>query len=118
MKNSYRVGSGAPAGVAIALLANFLFTSSDAIVKTLTTRYSVFQVIAMQVTFACIPLCIMLLRDGTFSHLKVRHPVLVFLRGFLAGLGTICGFYAFSVLPLADVYSIAFCAPMVVTLAS
>jgi hypothetical protein len=57
-------------------------------------------------------------REGTLAHLRVRHPVLVFLRGLMAGLGTIFGFYAFSVLPLADVYSIAFCAPLVVTLAS
>lgn len=116
--HSDRHGASAFTGVALALLANFLFTSSDAIVKTLTMRYSVFQVIAMQVTFACIPLGIMLLRDGTLTRLKVRNPLLVFLRGLLAGLGTICGFYAFSVLPMADVYSIAFCAPIVVTLAS
>ncbi|WP_165820276.1 DMT family transporter [Microvirga sp. KLBC 81] len=111
-------GASASTGVALALLANFLFTSSDAIVKTLTMRYSVFQVIFMQVTFACIPLSIMLLRDGTLTRLKVRNPFLVFLRGLFAGVGTVCGFYAFSVLPLADVYSITFCAPMVVTLAS
>jgi drug/metabolite transporter (DMT)-like permease len=60
----------------------------------------------------------MLRREGTLSHLRIRHPVLVFLRGFLAAIGTICGFYAFSVLPLADVYAISFCAPLVVTLAS
>ena len=113
-----REASSAPVGVAIALLSNFLFTSSDAIVKSLTLRYPVFQVIAMQVTFALIPLCIMLLRDGTFSRFRVRHPFLVLMRGLLAGLGTVCGFYAFSVLPMADVYSIAFCAPIVVTLAS
>jgi drug/metabolite transporter (DMT)-like permease len=109
---------GAALGVAIAVVGNFMFTTSDAIVKTLSARYSIFQIIAMQVAFACIPLFIMLRREGTLAHLRVRHPVLVFLRGFMAGLGTLLGFYAFSVLPLADVYSIAFCAPLVVTLAS
>src|SRR3712207_5732198 len=92
--------ASAPAGIAFALLANFCFTSSDAIVKTLTTRYSVFQVIAMQVAFACIPLCAMMLRDGTFAHLRVKNRLLVVMRGLFAGLGTVFGFYAFSVLPL------------------
>ncbi|HEV2602589.1 MAG TPA: DMT family transporter [Microvirga sp.] len=109
---------GAALGVAIAIVGNFMFTTSDAIVKTLSARYSIFQIIAMQVAFACIPLFIMLRRERTLAHLQIRHPVLVFLRGSMAGLGTIFGFYAFSVLPLADVYSIAFCAPLVVTLAS
>jgi drug/metabolite transporter (DMT)-like permease len=115
---SAREVSSATIGIAIALLSNFLFTSSDAIVKTLTMRYSVFQVIAMQVAFGLIPLTIMLFRDGTFSRFRVRHPFLVALRGMLAGIGTVFGFYAFSVLPLADVYAIAFCVPIVVTLAS
>jgi drug/metabolite transporter (DMT)-like permease len=113
-----RFGASASAGVALAILGNFLFTSSDAIVKGLTARYPVFQIIVMQVTFACIPVGAMMLREGTFRRMRVRHPVLVFLRGLFAGLGTVFGFYAFSVLPLADVYSIAFCAPLVVTLAS
>jgi drug/metabolite transporter (DMT)-like permease len=109
---------GAALGVAMAIVGNFMFTTSDAIVKSLSGRYSIFQIIAMQVPFACIPLFIMLRREGTLAHLRIRHPILVFLRGLMAGLGTIFGFYAFSVLPLADVYSIAFCAPLVVTLAS
>lgn len=109
---------GAALGLVIALLGNFLFTTSDAIVKSMSARYSVFQLIAMQVGFACIPLLVILGRDGTFSRLRVRHPFLVSLRGLLAGLNAAVGFHAFSLLPLAEVYSIAFCAPLIVTLAS
>jgi len=43
---------------------------------------------------------------------------LVAVRGLLAGANTLCGFYAFSTLPLADVYAIVFFTPIVVTLAS
>jgi len=111
-------GSSALVGILMALAANFLFTTSDAVVKTLTARYPVVQVITMQVGFAFIPLLAMSLRDGTFTHLRIVHPFLVGLRGLLAGFGTLCGFFAFSRLPLADVYSIAFCAPIVVTIAS
>jgi len=109
---------GGAAGVLIAMLANFLFTSSDAIVKSLTSSYSVFQIIIMQVAFACIPLAVMLARDGTLTRLHVRHPRLVLARGVLAGLGTIFAFTAFSRLPLAEAYAIQFCIPIAVTVAS
>jgi drug/metabolite transporter (DMT)-like permease len=111
-------GSSAVVGILMALVANLLFTTSDAIVKTLTARYPVVQVVTMQVGFAFIPLIVMTIRDGTFSHLRIVHPLLVAIRGLCAGIGTLCGFFAFSILPLADVYAIAFCAPMVVTIAS
>jgi len=49
---------------------------------------------------------------------RVRNRSLVAVRGLLAGANTLCGFYAFSTLPLADVYAIVFFTPIVVTLAS
>ncbi len=50
----------------------------------------------MQVAFACIPILIMLRRDGGLGRMRAAHPRLIVLRGFLAGIGTIFGFYAFS----------------------
>ena len=111
-------GGSVVTGIGFALLANLLFATSDAIVKLLTERYSIFQIIPMQVAFACIPILVMLRRDGGFRRMRAAHPRLIVLRGFLAGIGTIFGFYAFSALPLAEVYAIAFCTPMVVTILS
>jgi drug/metabolite transporter (DMT)-like permease len=105
-------------GILCSLVANVMFASSDALVKGLTASYSIFQIIPMQVAFACIPILVMLRRDGGFRRMRAAHPRLIVLRGFLAGIGTIFGFYAFSALPLADVYAIAFCTPMVVTILS
>lgn len=105
-------------GILCSLLANVMFASSDALVKGLTASYSIFQIIPMQVAFACIPILILLQRDGGFRRMRATHPRLIVLRGLLAGIGAIFGFYAFSVLPLADVYAIAFCTPMVVTILS
>jgi drug/metabolite transporter (DMT)-like permease len=106
------------AGILIAIAGNLVFATSDATVKLLTARYSVFQIIVGQALFALIPLTVMILRKGSFRHLKVRHPRLVVLRAFLAGTATIFGFYSFSQLPLAESYSIAFCTPLFVTLLS
>jgi len=105
-------------GVLCSLLANLMFASSDALVKGLTATYSIFQIIPMQVAFACIPILVMLRRDGGIRRMRAAHPRLIVLRGLLAGIGTIFGFYAFSALPLAEVYAIAFCTPMVVTILS
>ena len=105
-------------GVLCSLLANLMFASSDALVKGLTATYSIFQIIPMQVAFACIPILVMLRRDGGIRRMRAAHPRLIVLRGLLAGVGTIFGFYAFSALPLAEVYAIAFCTPMVVTILS
>ena len=105
-------------GVLLAAFGFFLFASSDAIIKTLTRTYSIFQIIPMQVAFACIPLAIMLARGGGVVGLRPVHPKLVALRGFLSGIGTVFGYYAVSTLPLADVYAIAFGVPIVVTILS
>jgi drug/metabolite transporter (DMT)-like permease len=56
--------------------------------------------------------------EDRVSRRQRRHPKLVVARGLLGGLGAVFGFFAFSVLPLADVYAIAFCTPVVVTIAS
>jgi len=106
------------AGILIAISGNILFASSDAMVKLLTARYSVFQIIATQALFALIPLTVMILRTGRFRSLRIRHPRLVALRAFLAGSATVFGFYSFSRLPLAESYSIAFCTPIFVTMLS
>ena len=106
------------AGILMALSGNIMFATSDALVKLLTARYSVFQIIVTQALFALIPLTVMILRTTRFRALRIRHPRLVLLRALLAGSATVFGFYSFSQLPLAESYSIAFCTPLFVTLLS
>lgn len=106
------------AGLSIAIFGNLLFATSDAIVKTLTQHYSVFQIIVIQSMFAMIPIGVMLGRTGGFRVLRVRRPKLVLLRAVFAGCGTICGVYSFSKLPLAESYSIFFSTPLMVTVLS
>jgi drug/metabolite transporter (DMT)-like permease len=105
-------------GILFAVFGNFLFSTSDTIAKSLTQRYPVFQVIAMQAIFASIPLTLVVWRTGGFARLRVKNPKMVLLRALTAGIGTIGGMTAISLMPLATFYSIVFCTPMVVTLAS
>lgn len=106
----------AAGGMACAVAANFLFATSDAVVKSLAGRYSIFQIVPMQVVFAALPILVVLwCRTGCRLPRPV-HPRLVVLRGLLAGVGTLTGYHAFSQLPLADVYAIMFAVPILVTL--
>jgi S-adenosylmethionine uptake transporter len=116
LPSSGPAGSSAATGLVLALMANFLLTSSDATAKLLTGRYSVFQVITMEVVFGFVPVIVMVMRAP--GRLRIAEPRLVLMRALFAGFGTLCSFYAYSVLPLPEVYAIVFSAPIVVTIAS
>lgn len=108
-------------GALMALVAYWMFTSSDLLIKSLTARLSIFQIMFLQLCSASVPLFIAFLQERAASRSAfrpVRSYLLLGLRGALAGIGTLLGFMAFSVLPLTDVYAIAFGAPLIVTLAS
>lgn len=102
-------------GVGFALCGYFLFATADALTKTIVNSYSSFQIIPMQVVFASLPIVAMIVRGGGFRIPRGINLALLGLRGLLAGLGAILGLYAFRHLPLADVYALAFCAPLLVT---
>jgi S-adenosylmethionine uptake transporter len=102
----------------MALLANFLFASSDAIAKALTARYPVLQVIAMNALFACVPLTLVMAYDRPLRANESRSWGLLLLRSLIGAVGAICFLYAMSTLPMAEVYSLAFTAPLIVTLVS
>ena len=63
-------------------------------------------------------IALLLLRDPTPATLRPRNPFWVGLRSACIVISGVCGFYAFSTLPLAQVYSILFAAPMIVTILS
>ena len=105
-------------GVLFAIAANGLFATSDTLVKLLSLHYPIFQIIAMQAGVACIVVGIVIWRDKAYRLSTIRNPKMLIGRGFLAGIGTVSGFYAFSLLPLANVYAITFGSPLIVTVAA
>lgn len=101
-------------GVAFSLLAYLMFATSDMLVKLLLDRYSTFQVLVSQATFAMVPVAFMLRNQGL--HWPKGKPGLwLWVRAILGAVGGIFGFFAFGRLPMADVYALAFCAPLIVT---
>ena len=109
--------SSALSGILMALTAFALFAIHDVAVKALG-GYAVFQVVFFSVLLTFPLVTVMLLRDDFEGNLKPRHPWWSLLRTGSAMLTGVSVFYAFSVLPLAQVYAIIFASPLLITLLS
>lgn len=105
-------------GILSALGAFGLFATHDVAVKMLGGAYSTFQIVFFSVLLTFPLVVLMLLRDDEKGTLIPRHPWWSALRTGAAVVTGICAFYAFSVLPLAQVYTILFAAPLFITILS
>ncbi|WP_299811785.1 DMT family transporter [uncultured Roseibium sp.] len=102
-------------GLVAALVAFAIFSSHDAIIKSLGGAYPVFQIIFFSMLFAFVPMSMLMLADKVVDNFRPRHPWLVLLRSCLTILSMSCGFYAFTTLPLAEVYGLLFTMPLLIT---
>lgn len=102
-------------GALLALLAFAVYASHDVVVKLMGASYSPFQLIFFSVLFSFPLALIVLMRDKTPGTLLPVHPWWVGFRTLAALLTGISAFYAFTVLPLAQVYAILFAAPLLIT---
>ena len=103
-------------GALLALAAFGLFATHDVVVKTLGGHYETFQIVFFSVLLAFPLVMLMLMQDETRDTLIPRHPWWTALRTVAAVITGVSAFYAFSVLPLAEVYAILFAAPLLITL--
>ena len=102
-------------GALLALLAFALFSTHDVVIKTLGGFYAPVQIVFFSVLLSFPLATIMLMRDATPGTLIPRHPWWLALRTLAACSTAISAFYAFSVLPLAQVYAIIFASPLLIT---
>lgn len=105
-----------PSGVAFSLVAYLLYSCCDAIIKGFGgTNLTVFEIAFWTALFSFIP-AILTKPKGEhwrqFHHM--RHPWLVHFRSLTGVIGNLCIIYAFTHIPLAEAYSIAFLAPIFV----
>ncbi|WP_316013776.1 DMT family transporter [Roseobacter sp. HKCCA0434] len=102
-------------GAVLALAGFAAFASHDALIKLLGGGYAIFQIAFFSVLFGFPIMMMMLIRDGARDNLRPHHPWWVALR---TGLGIVTGFgafYAFTTLPLTQVYAILFSQPLIIT---
>ncbi|MFG6079180.1 DMT family transporter [Paracoccus litorisediminis] len=105
-------------GALLALLSMGIYSTHDVIIKFLGAGYPALQILFFSALLSFPPIAILLLRDPTHGTLLPRSPFWVTLRSVCIVNSGICGFYAFSVLPLAQVYSILFASPLIITILS
>lgn len=103
-------------GSLFALAAFAAFATHDALIKYLGGAYAPFQIVFFSVLFGFPLVTLMLMRDAEGGALKPAHPWWVALRTLSVVITATTAFYAFSVLPLAEVYAIVFAMPLLITL--
>lgn len=102
-------------GAMLALLAFGIFSTHDVIVKWLGASYAPFQIVFFSVLFSFPLAALMLIRDREPGHLRPVHPGWTALRTVAIVITAVSAFYAFSALPLAQVYAILFAMPLMIT---
>ncbi len=102
-------------GALYALVAFAIFSTHDVIIKILGGAYSPVQIVFFSVLFSFPLAALYLMRDTTSGTLIPTHPYWMAARTIAAVITGFCAFYAFSVLPLAQVYAIIFASPLLIT---
>lgn len=105
-------------GALLALAAFATFSTHDALIKDLAARYSPIQIVFCIALFSFPLILLMLARDPVQDTLLPRNPGWMVARAVSAAVSGLLAFYAFSVLPMAQVYAILFATPLVITILS
>jgi drug/metabolite transporter (DMT)-like permease len=101
-------------GAALLTLSTFCFASMDATAKGLMARYEPMQVIWARYAVQAL-IVVAIVSPWLRSVARTRRPLLQTIRsGFLFG-STLCGFFAFSFMPLAEATAIFEVGPLAIT---
>ena len=103
-------------GAMLSLTAFAVYATHDVFIKILGSSYSPFQLIFFSGLLGFPLVTLVMMRDRTDGNLIPKHPVWTAVRTTTAVLNAVTGFYAFSVLPLAQCYAIFFTMPILITL--
>ncbi|AGT07379.1 DMT family transporter [Paracoccus aminophilus] len=103
-------------GALVALLSMGIYTTHDVIIKHLGAEYAALQILFFTSLLSFPLLSVVLLSDPTPGPLRPKKPLWVAVRACSTMGAMICGFYAFSHLPLAQVYALLFASPLLITL--
>jgi len=108
-----------PVGVLIALCAYAIYSCGDAIIKGFAGHLTVFEIGFFTATFSLLPAMMTKQADERWRRtFQLNRPWLVHLRSVCAVCSSILVTYAFTTIPLAEVYSIVFLAPVFITVIS
>lgn len=105
-------------GALFALCGFAIFAVHDVLVRVVGGSFSPFQMLFFTSLLSFPLLTIVLVQDTTEGTMRPLHPWWVALRSLVMVGASICAFFAFATLPLAQVYAVLFMVPLLVTLMS
>lgn len=111
-------GSNNAQAALIALGAMAVYATHDAVIKALGGHYPSHQILFLSQLLAFPLVAVILLSDRNENTLRPSQPGWVALRSACVVIAGLCGFFAFSQLPMAQVYAILFATPLMVTVLS
>jgi drug/metabolite transporter (DMT)-like permease len=102
-------------GIVLKVAATFAFAAVSAIIKSVSVRFPVGEVVLFRSIFAMATLVVWLARRGEFPHaLNTRRKVGHIGRSLAGSGGMFANFIALSLLPLADATAFTFATPLLV----
>ena len=105
-------------GVAFALAGYAVFSTHDVVIKFLGGDYAPFQILFFSVLLSFPYATLMMMQDRSAGNLRPINPGWVAVRTMAGVVTGSSAFYAFTVLPLAQVYAFIFAAPLLITILS
>ncbi|OCX61608.1 hypothetical protein BFP70_14965 [Thioclava sp. SK-1] len=105
-------------GALLGLLAMAIYATHDAVVKSLGGHFSAFQIVFVAALLGFPLISFIMLNEKKAGHLRPVYPFWVILRSACTIITGVSAFYAFTTLPLAQVYPILFASPLLVTVLS
>lgn len=106
------------AGIAMIILGLFLFSLQDVVIKSFSDRYSVLQIVFVRGIVALVFLFIAVIVTSGPRGLVAYNPRLLLLRGLFGFLSYLGYYLAIAALPLAEVVTIVFAAPIFIAVLS
>ena len=100
----------------VMLVAMGVFATHDVVVKLLGATYAPMQLLFFGSLLGFPIVAVILLNDHRHESLRAKHPGWVLIRTACAIVTGVSAFYAFSELPLAQVYAILFSTPLLITI--
>lgn len=105
--------------VLLALLAYAVWAWGDAVTKSLGGQLPVFEIVFMISLCTAVPILLRRPREERWRHFwRMNRPWVIHTRAVVGVVSGFCGVYAFTTIPLAEVYALVFLSPLFVTILS
>jgi drug/metabolite transporter (DMT)-like permease len=102
-------------GIFLKVAAGLAFTLMSALIKAMSVRYPIGQMVFFRSAFALAPLLVWLAWIGHLSDaVSTKRPLGHLKRGVIGSTGMFCGFTALSYIPLPDAVAISYATPLIV----